>query len=60
MVNQLVDGVKDIRLAVHLCRRAGARVRGEAQFQGGYDPILSQLNRLKMRLHLTIHRAGCW
>ncbi len=53
MVNQLVDGVKDIKLAVHLCRRAGARVRGEAQFQGGYDPILSQLNRLKVN-HLTM------
>ncbi|MGZ4988430.1 MAG: hypothetical protein ACXWBP_10320 [Limisphaerales bacterium] len=53
MVNQVVDGVKDIKLAVHLCRRAGARVRGEAQFQGGYDPILSQLNRLKVN-HLTM------
>jgi 5-methyltetrahydropteroyltriglutamate--homocysteine methyltransferase len=53
MVNQVVEGVKDIKLAVHLCRRAGARVRGEAQFQGGYDPILSQLNRLKVN-HLTM------
>ncbi len=41
------------KLAVHLCRRAGARVRGEAQFQGGYNPILSQLNRLKVH-HLTM------
>jgi 5-methyltetrahydropteroyltriglutamate--homocysteine methyltransferase len=38
---------------VHLCRRAGARVRGEAQFQGGYDPIINQLNRLKAH-HLTM------
>jgi 5-methyltetrahydropteroyltriglutamate--homocysteine methyltransferase len=53
MVNQVVEGMKDIKLAVHLCRRAGARVRGEAQFQGGYDPILSQLNRLKVN-HLTM------
>lgn len=53
MVNQVVEGVKEIKLAVHLCRRAGARVRGEAQFQGGYDPILSQLNRLKVN-HLTM------
>jgi 5-methyltetrahydropteroyltriglutamate--homocysteine methyltransferase len=53
MVNQVVEGVKNIKLAVHLCRRAGARVRGEAQFQGGYDPILSQLNRLKVN-HLTM------
>lgn len=53
MVNQLVDGITGTKLAVHLCRRAGARVRGEAQFQGGYDPILSQLNRLKVH-HLTM------
>ena len=53
MVNQLVDGFSDIKLAVHLCRRAGARARGEARHQGGYDPILSQLNRLKVN-HLTM------
>ncbi len=53
MVNQLVDGIKDVKLAVHLCRRAGARVRGEAQFQGGYDPILKQLNNLNVH-HLTM------
>ena len=53
MTNQVVDGVQDVKLAVHLCRRAGARVRGEAQFKGGYDPILSQLNRLKVN-HLTM------
>ena len=38
---------------MHLCRRAGARVRGEAQFQGGYEPIIDQLNRLKVH-HLTM------
>ena len=53
MVNQLVEGIEGVRLAVHLCRRAGARVRGEAQFQGGYDPILRHLNRLKVH-HLTM------
>jgi len=53
MVNELVNGIRGIKLAVHLCRRAGARVRGEAQFQGGYDPILPQLNRLKVH-HLTM------
>ena len=38
------------------CTCAGARaraVRGEAQFQGGYDPIIDQLNRLKAH-HLTM------
>ena len=53
MVNELVSGITGIKLAVHLCRRAGARVRGEAQFQGGYDPIINQLNRLKVH-HLTM------
>ncbi len=53
MVNQLVSGISGIKLAVHLCRRAGARVRGEAQFQGGYEPILKQLNNLKVH-HLTM------
>src|SRR2546423_1541084 len=27
MVNQLVDGITGVKLALHLCRRAGARVR---------------------------------
>jgi 5-methyltetrahydropteroyltriglutamate--homocysteine methyltransferase len=53
MTNHVVEGMKDVKLAVHLCRRAGARVRGEAQFRGGYDPILPQLNRLKVH-HLTM------
>jgi 5-methyltetrahydropteroyltriglutamate--homocysteine methyltransferase len=53
MTNQVVAGFDDIRLAVHLCRRAGARARGEAQFRGGYDPILRQLNNLKVN-HLTM------
>jgi 5-methyltetrahydropteroyltriglutamate--homocysteine methyltransferase len=53
MTNQLVDGVGDAKLAVHLCRRAGARARGEARFSGGYGPILPHLNRLKVH-HLTM------
>ena len=52
-VNAIMDGSKGAKLAVHLCRRAGARVRGEAQFQGGYEPIINQLNRLKAH-HLTM------
>ena len=52
-VNAVVDGFDDMKLAVHLCRRAGARARGEAQHSGGYDPILGQLNRLKVH-HLTM------
>ena len=53
MVNQVVEGFDDIKLAVHLCRRAGARARGEISHSGGYTPILSQLNRLKVN-HLTM------
>jgi 5-methyltetrahydropteroyltriglutamate--homocysteine methyltransferase len=53
MDNQVVDGVKGVKLAVHLCRRAGARARGEADHQGSYDPILNQLGRLKVD-HITM------
>ena len=51
--NQVVEDIGGIKLAVHLCRRAGARARGEADHRGGYDPILKQLARLKVH-HLTM------
>ena len=53
MDNQVVDGIRGAKLAVHLCRRAGARARGEADHRGGYDPILKQLGRLKVG-HITM------
>ena len=53
MVNAVVAGFEGIRFAVHLCRRAGARVRGEKHHAGTYGPILPQLNRLKVQ-HLTM------
>ncbi|HIG55223.1 MAG TPA: hypothetical protein EYG11_22200 [Candidatus Latescibacteria bacterium] len=53
MTNAVVEGATGVRLAVHLCRRAGARVRGEACHTGGYDPIIDYLNRLKVH-HLTM------
>jgi 5-methyltetrahydropteroyltriglutamate--homocysteine methyltransferase len=53
MVNEMVTGVEGIKLAVHLCRRAGARVRGEHAHGGGYGPILRHLNALKVH-HLTM------
>ncbi|NKB68765.1 MAG: hypothetical protein GKR89_17000 [Candidatus Latescibacteria bacterium] len=53
MINEMVQGIDGVRLAVHLCRRAGARVRGEAHHAGGYDPILGALNRLAVH-HLTL------
>jgi 5-methyltetrahydropteroyltriglutamate--homocysteine methyltransferase len=53
MDNQVVDGIAGVKLAVHLCRRAGARARGEEDHRGGYDPILKQLRRLKVQ-HVTM------
>jgi 5-methyltetrahydropteroyltriglutamate--homocysteine methyltransferase len=53
MTNQVVSGVTDVHLAVHLCRRAGARGRGELQHKGGYEVIIKQLNRLQVH-HLTM------
>jgi 5-methyltetrahydropteroyltriglutamate--homocysteine methyltransferase len=53
MNNALVDGFTGVTFAVHLCRRAGARGRGEQHFAGAYGPILPQLNRLNVR-HLTM------
>lgn len=53
MDNALVEGISGATLAVHLCRRAGARARGEADHRGGYDPILPQLGRLKVG-HITM------
>lgn len=52
-VNSVVEGITGAKLAVHLCRRAGARVRGEHSHEGGYRPILKQLNRLEVH-HLTM------
>lgn len=53
MDNQVVADFTDVRLAVHLCRRAGARARGEAQHQGSYEPIMAQLRRLNVG-HITM------
>src|SRR5437868_3059881 len=53
LVNEVVSGVSGIKIAVHLCRRAGARARGEHSHGGGYGPIIRHLNRLKVQ-HLTM------
>lgn len=53
MINATVAGFAGVKLAVHLCRRAGARVRGEKHHAGTYGPILPQLNRLHVQ-HLTM------
>lgn len=53
MTNRVVEGIDGVKLAVHLCRRAGARARGEHTHQGDYRPILAQLGRLNVH-HLTM------
>lgn len=53
MLNEVVAGVTGIKLAVHLCRRAGGRARGEVGHAGGYGPIIKHLNALKVN-HLTM------
>ena len=53
MDNQVVDGIDGVTVAVHLCRRAGARARGEADHRGGYGPIMKQLGRLAVD-HITM------
>lgn len=53
MINETVAGFAGVKFAVHLCRRAGARVRGEKHHAGTYGPILAQLNRLNVQ-HLTM------
>jgi 5-methyltetrahydropteroyltriglutamate--homocysteine methyltransferase len=50
MINQIVEGVRGVTLAVHLCRRNwGRRGWGAA---GGYEAILPHLKRLKVDLLL--------
>lgn len=53
MINELVGGITGPKIAVHLCRRAGARARGEHSHEGGYGPIIRHLNNLKVH-HLTM------
>ena len=61
MNNQLIDGIEGVTMAVHLCRRAGARVRGEADHTGGFEKIMPQLRRLAaghVTLEFTAPGAG--
>ena len=53
MINAVIDGFSRTKFAVHLCRRAGARVRGEHNHAGSLTVIVPQLNRLNAQ-HLTI------
>ena len=54
MDNEVLVGIAGEAVrAVHLCRRAGARVRGEAYYSGGYGSILPALEQLDTD-HLTL------
>ena len=54
MDNEVLVGIAGEAVrAVHLCRRAGARVRGEAYHSGGYGPIVPALRELDTD-HLTL------
>ncbi len=53
MVNAIVEDIKGPTIALHLCKRAGARARGERDHRGGYQAIVKQINRLKVD-HITI------
>ncbi|MBL9114471.1 MAG: cobalamin-independent methionine synthase II family protein [Verrucomicrobiaceae bacterium] len=53
MLNELTRGITGVKLAVHLCRRAGGRARGEVSHGGGYGPIIHHLNSLNVH-HLTM------
>jgi 5-methyltetrahydropteroyltriglutamate--homocysteine methyltransferase len=58
-INQIVEGVSGVTLAVHLCRRNWGR-RGWGA-EGGYEPLLEHLRRLKvdmLLLEFSIPVAG--
>ena len=46
LLNQIIDGVDGIQIAIHLCRRNKGRDGWVGE--GGYEPILSYLKRLKV------------
>src|SRR5437868_8382237 len=59
LINQVVEGVEGIHLAVHLCRRNWGRLGWGAA--GGYDPIMPFLRQLKvdrLMLEFSIPVAG--
>ena len=58
-LNEIVDGIDGVTIGIHLCRRN----RGRAGWwgEGGYEPIMPQLRRLKVdqyAMEFTIPVAG--
>jgi 5-methyltetrahydropteroyltriglutamate--homocysteine methyltransferase len=59
LLNEILDGFDDLWTAIHLCRRNKAR--GGWVGEGGYEPILPHLSRLRVReymLEFSIPVAG--
>ena len=59
MLNRIVEGVEDIRLALHLCRRNKGRAGWVGE--GGYEPILPALRKLNvdmLMLEFAMPAAG--
>ena len=59
LLNQIISGVDGIQIAIHLCRRNKGREGWIGE--GGYEPILRHLKRLKVDQYLmefTIPVAG--
>ncbi len=48
MINRLIEGISAYT-SVHLCRRAGARSRGDLHFKGPYEWLIPFLNKLNVR-----------
>ena len=59
LINQVIEGVEGVRLAVHLCRRNKGRAGWVGE--GGYGPILPALSNLQvdfLMLEFAIPAAG--
>ena len=58
-INEVIDGVDGIRLAMHLCRRNWGR--GGWGAEGGYEPIIDTLKKVKVDqyvMEFSIPAAG--
>ncbi|MBI4550956.1 MAG: cobalamin-independent methionine synthase II family protein [Candidatus Latescibacteria bacterium] len=59
LLNDIIEGVEGVTLAIHLCRRNRGREGWVGE--GGYGPIIPQLRRLKVHqyvMEFTIPAAG--
>jgi 5-methyltetrahydropteroyltriglutamate--homocysteine methyltransferase len=50
LLNQVLEGFEDLNPAIHLCRRNKARQGWVGE--GGYEPIMGPLGRLKVRQYM--------